>query len=226
MFNIIHPARETSDVLQICRISSMRTSQSKATQTRQLPPSATPVFCQRSMSRDSEVAAKRKDTRHRGSGPVFLWSVKGRLETGTLLSSIDFEISVSCQFECSILNRPPPSIGADSAAMEVTTQGVSSSGGCQCQMLNSSGNMPRKRYFGLAKPKQKKRSKPMPTLRSHGRELRCRASTFLASTTVRQRPGLCKARLSWRSPQASGTLSFPKIYPHMAMVQSGKNLQE
>jgi hypothetical protein len=34
--------------------------------------------------RDSEVAAKRKDTRQRGSGPVFLWSVKGRLETGTM----------------------------------------------------------------------------------------------------------------------------------------------
>ena len=32
-----------------------------------------------------------------------------------------------------------------------------------------------------------------------GRKLRCRASTFLASTIVRQRPGLCKARLSWRS---------------------------
>jgi hypothetical protein len=66
-------------------------------------------------------------------------------------------------------------------------------------MLNSSGNMPRKRYVGLAKPKPKKRSKPIPTLRSHGRKLRCRASTFLASTIVRQRPGLCKARLSWRS---------------------------
>jgi hypothetical protein len=86
MFNIIHPARETSDVLQICRISSMRPSQSKATS-----PSASPVFCQRSISRDSEVAAKRKDTRQRGSGPVFLWSVKGRLETGTLFSSTDFE---------------------------------------------------------------------------------------------------------------------------------------
>jgi hypothetical protein len=85
MFGIIHPARETSDVLQICRISSMLTSQSKATQKRQLlsSSSATTVFCQRSM-RDSEVAAKRKDTRQRGSGPVFLWSVKGRLETGTM----------------------------------------------------------------------------------------------------------------------------------------------
>jgi hypothetical protein len=63
-------------------------------------------------------------------------------------------------------------------------------------------------------------------LRSHGRELRCRASTFLASTTVRQRPGLCKARLQLAVSQASSTLSFPKIYPHIAIVQSGKNLQE
>jgi hypothetical protein len=42
-------------------------------------PQRNPVFCQRSMSRDSEVAAKRKDTRQRGSGPVFLWSVKGAI---------------------------------------------------------------------------------------------------------------------------------------------------
>jgi hypothetical protein len=36
MFNIIHPAREPSDLLQICRSPSMLNSQSKASQTRQL----------------------------------------------------------------------------------------------------------------------------------------------------------------------------------------------
>jgi hypothetical protein len=84
--------RQSLASLQIYRSSSTRTSQSKATQKRQLlsSSSATPVFCQRSM-RDSEVAAKRKDTRQRGSGPVFLWSVKGRLQTGMLCSPTDFE---------------------------------------------------------------------------------------------------------------------------------------
>src|SRR5437660_7783978 len=57
--------------------------------------------------------------------------------------------------------------------------------------------MPRKRYVGVAKPKPKKRRKPMPSLRSHGGKLRCRARRFLALMTVRQRPIFCEAaRLS------------------------------
>ena len=54
-----------------------------------------------------------------------------------------------------------------------------------------SGNMPRKRWVGL-NLKPKKRSRPTSTLRLHGRKLRCRASTFLASTTVLQSAELCK----------------------------------
>jgi hypothetical protein len=57
------------------------------------------------------------------------------------------------------------------------------------QRLIGSGNMPRKQCVGPFNPKTKKRSKPTSTLRVHGRKLRCTASTFLASTTVRQRPG-------------------------------------
>jgi hypothetical protein len=42
---------------------------------------------------------------------------------------------------------------------------------------------------GLSNPKPKKRGKPISSLRAHGRKLRCTASTFSASTTVRQKPG-------------------------------------
>jgi hypothetical protein len=35
--------------------------------------------------------------------------------------------------------------------------------------------------------KTEKRNKPISALRAHGRKLRCRASTFLASPRVRQR---------------------------------------
>src|SRR5438045_9449220 len=57
--------------------------------------------------------------------------------------------------------------------------------------------MPRKRYVGVAKPKPKKRRKPMPSLRSHGGKLRCEARKCLALMTVRQRPIFCEAaRLS------------------------------
>jgi Tripartite tricarboxylate transporter family receptor len=51
----------------------------------------------------------------------------------------------------------------------------------------TTGNMPRKQCVGPFNPKPKKGSKPISTLRIHGRKLRCTASTFLASTTVRQR---------------------------------------
>ena len=69
----------------------------------------------------------------------------------------------------------------------------------------------------------KKRGKPVSSLHAHGRKLRCTASTFSAATTIRQKPGLCKARLSWRSPKLPARCPSRKSYPHIAMVQSGKN---
>src|SRR3984893_7369447 len=74
--------------------------------------------------------------------------------------------------------------------------------------------MPRKRCVGPCDPTPKKRSKPMPTLRSHGRKLRCRASTFLAPTTVRQRPGQpCRptARAFLHEPGEKGNYRSERI---------------
>jgi hypothetical protein len=53
------------------------------------------VFCQRNESRDSEVAAKRKDTDNPVLSQYSLGSVKGRLQTGTLFSPTDFESAQS-----------------------------------------------------------------------------------------------------------------------------------
>jgi hypothetical protein len=65
MFNIIHPARETSDVLQICRISidANFPKQSYTDKAITLIPQRNPgVLSAERVSRDSEIAAKRKDT--------------------------------------------------------------------------------------------------------------------------------------------------------------------
>jgi hypothetical protein len=51
-----------------------------------------------------------------------------------------------------------------------------------------------------------------------GRKPRCTASTFSASTTIRQKPGLCKARLSWRSPELPARCPSRKSYPRIAMA--------
>jgi hypothetical protein len=76
------------------------------------------------------------------------------------------------------------------------------------QRQTSSGNMPMKQCVGPFNPKAKKRSKPISTLRIHGRKLRCTASTFLASTRVHQRPGQPCSTTDKRVSRPSGALKL------------------
>jgi hypothetical protein len=68
--------------------------------------------------------------------------------------------------------------------------------------------MPRKQCVGPFNPKPKNKSKPISTLRIHGRKLRYTASTFWASTTVHQKPGQPCSTTDKRVSRPSGALKL------------------